>query len=245
MRDIRIHVPAALAAGAHIALPDAAAGHVARVLRLRAGDPVVLFNGDGHEYPARLIQVDARAAVVEIAGSRTANRESPLAITLVQALARGEKMDWIVQKATELGVHAIVPVTSERSEVQLGDARGAKRLDHWRAVTVSACEQCGRNVVPRIDAPRSLQAWLQGGQAHAAALRLALLPNATARNRDLQVPAGTIVLAVGPEGGFGARDEAQLHAAGFSALRLGPRILRTETAGLAALAMLQALYGDA
>ena len=245
MRDIRIHVPTALEAGARITLPAAAAGHVARVLRLRAGDAVVLFNGDGCEYAARLTQVDARNAIAEIAEPRTANRESPLAVTLVQSLARGEKMDWIVQKATELGVQAIVPVTSERSEVQLSDARGAKRLDHWRAVAISACEQCGRNVVPRIDAPQSLQAWLQGDQAQATALQLALLPDAATRYRDLPPPAGAIALAVGPEGGFGERDTAQLHAAGFTALQLGPRILRTETAGLAMLAMLQALHGDA
>lgn len=245
MRVTRIHVDAPLAIGTRLVLPDAAAAHLLRVLRAGIGDACVLFNGDGRDYDAHIVAAGKTSAEVEILDSRMLDNESPLRITLLQALARGEKMDWILQKATELGVADFVPVTSERSEVRLDEKRLDKRLAHWRGVVVSACGQSGRALVPGVSAPSTL------------AQALASLPT-TARQLLLDPQAGTglqslpsqgnqgteVVLAIGPEGGWSSRDSATLHAAGFEGIRLGPRILRTETAGIAAIAALQARYGD-
>ncbi len=243
MRTIRIHVEQPLAAGTTITLPAQAAEHVARVLRLGAGDPLVLFNGDGHDYAGSLAEVGKRQVTVVVERREPVMHESPLPLVLAQGVARGEKMDLIVQKATELGVTAIVPLITERSEVRLDGERAAKRLAHWQAVVASACEQSGRAVLPRIVAPAALAAWL-GSLADDGALRLALLPEGCDRARDLAVAATGAILVVGPEGGLGERDVASLVAHRFRGLRLGPRILRTETAGLAALAAMQALHGD-
>ncbi len=243
MRRIRIHVPVPLAVGVEATLSSAAAGHVLRVLRMAVGDAVTLFNGDGNDYTAELVTADRRTAVARVRGIEAARNESPLPLTLAQGLARGDKMDLVVQKATELGVARIVPLLSERGGVRLDDARGDKRLQHWRMVAAGACEQCGRARLPVIEPPRELDAWL-GQLDDGGALRLALLPDAQQGLRGLPMPATGAVLVVGPEGGLGERDIAALQAGGFSGLRLGPRILRTETAGLAALAALQALYGD-
>jgi 16S rRNA (uracil1498-N3)-methyltransferase len=243
MRIIRIHVDPSLADGTELTLPGQAGEHVARVLRLVAGDPVVLFNGDGRDYAARIITVGKREVVVRIEGVTDVANESPLRLTLAQGVARGEKMDLIVQKATELGVARIVPLLTERSEVKLDPARAEKRLLHWRAVAASACEQSGRASLPVIDPAQTLQSWISS-LATDDALRLALLPEGTVRASALRLLSAGALLVVGPEGGLGERDTAALTDAGFSGLRLGPRILRTETAGLAALAALQALHGD-
>ena len=242
MRVTRIHVDAALSAGASVTLPETAAAHLVRVLRLQPGDACVLFNGDGHDYDARISSIGRRSVEALVLGARAMDTESPLRITLVQGIARGEKMDWILQKATELGVAAIVPVSSERSEVKLDAERAGKRLAHWRSVVISACEQCGRARVPEVAAAQSLQSAL----AELPALpRFLLDPEATESiatiSRSL---AGGGVLAVGPEGGWSPRDRDMLREAGFSGLRLGPRILRTETAGLAAISALQSRFGD-
>ena len=245
MRLTRVHVDAPLAVGLRVPLPSAAAAHLQRVLRLREGDACVLFNGDGNDYDARIHAVGKRELLVDVTASHGVESESPLPITLVQGVARGEKMDWILQKATELGVVAFLAADSERSEVRLDAARAARRVAHWRSVLASACEQCGRARVPAIDVPRPLSAALaalpEGGT------RLLLDPQGI---RDIdglaledQLPMA-VVLAVGPEGGWSPRDREQLHAAGFEGLRLGPRILRTETAGIAAVAALQARWGD-
>ena len=243
MRMTRIHVDASLKVGAELALPDQAAAHVARVLRLGAGDRVVLFNGDGSDYPAELIASGPREVRARVLALQANHRESPLRIELAQALARGEKMDWIVQKATELSVTRIIPLITERSEVKLEDARARKRLQHWRAVAIGACEQSGRAIVPAITAVQSLGAWLAALEETATA-RLALVPGATATPRTLDAIYGHALLAVGPEGGFGENDLALLRDANFRRLAIGPRVLRTETAGIAALAALQSLYGD-
>jgi 16S rRNA (uracil1498-N3)-methyltransferase len=243
MRQIRIHVDSALAPGAELALPGQAAEHVARVLRLVVGDPVTLFNGDGNDYPSTIHTLDKRAVIVRVQSSQAITNESPLMLTLAQGIARGDKMDLIVQKATELGVARIVPLLTERSEVKLDPSRAEKRLQHWRAVAASACEQSGRARVPEIVSAHPLSSWLSG-LAHDGALRLALLPDAGKSSRDLRFGAAGGLLVVGPEGGLGERDISALKAAGFEGLRLGPRILRTETAGLTALASLQALHGD-
>ncbi|MFA6228735.1 MAG: 16S rRNA (uracil(1498)-N(3))-methyltransferase [Rhodanobacter sp.] len=243
MRTIRIHVDLPLAIGSEFALPAQAGEHVTRVLRQVVGDRLNLFNGDGCDYTASIMSVGKREVVVRIESSLALSNESPLKLTLAQGVARGEKMDLIVQKATELGVTCIVPLLTERSEVKLDASRAEKRLAHWRAVAASACEQSGRAALPHITATQPLAAWLDGlGRGNA--LRLALLPEAGHSARELQFGGAEGLLVVGPEGGLGERDIAALSAAGFVGLRLGPRVLRTETAGLAALAALQALHGD-
>jgi 16S rRNA (uracil1498-N3)-methyltransferase len=243
MRQIRIHVESVLAPGVDFRLPVQAAEHVGRVLRLAAGDPLTLFNGDGNDYAAIIHAIDKRTVVVQVQSRQPVGNESPLSLTLAQGIARGEKMDLIVQKATELGVARIVPLLTERSEVRLDPARAEKRLLHWRAVVASACEQSGRARLPEIVAAQPLANWL-GGLVDDGSLRLALLPEATRSSRDLRFGDAGGLLVVGPEGGLGERDINALKTAGFEGLRLGPRILRTETAGLAALASLQALHGD-
>lgn len=243
MRNTRIHVDQPLALATELALPSQAAEHVARVLRMTAGDMLTLFNGDGYDYAATLIAVGKRDVTVRIEEREQIANESPLKLTLAQGVARGEKMDLIVQKATELGVTRIVPLFTERSEVKLDPARAEKRWLHWRAVAASACEQSGRVCVPDVMPAQSLQDWLRSLQDDGA-LRLALLPEGNHRARELRFGEMGGLLVVGPEGGLGDRDVMALKDAGFQGLRLGPRILRTETAGLAALAALQALHGD-
>ena len=243
MRTIRIHVDVPLAIGAELALPAQAGEHVTRVLRQVVGDRLNLFNGDGRDYPASIIAAGKREVMVRVESSLPVDNESPLRLTLAQGVARGEKMDLIVQKATELGVTRIVPLLTERAEVKLDASRAEKRLAHWRAVAASACEQSGRACLPQITAALPLAAWLDGLDQDGA-LRLALLPEARYSARELRFAGAGALLVVGPEGGLGERDIAALTTAGFVGLRLGPRILRTETAGLAALAALQALHGD-
>jgi 16S rRNA (uracil1498-N3)-methyltransferase len=243
MRTIRIHVDMPLASGVEITLPAQAGEHVARVLRMEAGAPVVLFSGhDGMEFDATLASVGKREVIAQVGAGRALDNESPLSLTLAQGVARGEKMDLIVQKATELGIARIVPIVTERSEVKLDAARAEKRLQHWRAVAASACEQSGRARLPQVDAAMPLAAWL-ASLGDGGAMRLALLPEGTKRPSEL-AHVDAAILAIGPEGGFGERDRSALAANGFTGLKLGPRILRTETAGLAAIAALQALYGD-
>ena len=243
MRTIRIHVDLPLAPDTTWPLPAQAGEHVARVLRMAEGDPLTLFNGDGADYPGLIVALGKREVLVRVGAPQSVRNESPLALTLAQGVARGEKMDLIVQKATELGVARIVPLLTERSEVKLDAARAQKRLAHWQAVAASACEQSGRARLPAIAPAIALPAWVDGLSPDAG-LRLALLPEAEDSPRALRFGQAGGLLVVGPEGGLGERDIATLHAAGFRGLRLGPRILRTETAGLAALAALQALHGD-
>ena len=244
MRTIRIHVDQPIPLQQPFALPQQAGEHVARVLRLVVGDPLVLFNGDGLDYPAEITETGKRSVSVQVSASMPNPTESPLPLLLAQGVARGEKMDLIVQKATELGVARIVPLLTERSEVKLDPTRAEKRLAHWRAVLASASEQSGRSRLPEICLPLPLAQWLEGLGADAA-LRLALLPVGERRIGELAPPAAGALLVVGPEGGLGERDIAALQAHGFVGLTLGPRILRTETAGLAALAAMQAIHGDA
>ncbi len=243
MRTTRVHVEAALSVGARCVLPESSATHLVRVLRLEPGDDCVLFNGDGHDYGARLLSAGKRGAEAEVISKRATDNESPLRIVLLQGIARGEKMDLILQKATELGVAAIVPVQAERTEVKLDAERLAKRIAHWRSVIVSACEQSGRARVPALSPPATL--------ADAAndlpddMLRLTLDPAGERSLATMAAPAtATIAIAIGPEGGWSPRDRETLRVAGFEGLRLGPRILRTETAGLAAIAALQSRFGD-
>lgn len=242
MRLTRVYIDAALAIGSLAELPEHAGGHLTRVLRLREGDACVLFNGDGHDYDARITRIGKQGVQAEVIAARRIDNESPLSITLLQGIARGEKMDLILQKATELGVSRVIPVHSERSEVKLDGARAAKRLAHWRGVVTSACEQSGRAMLPVVSEPSPLmQAVTEAGLP---ADRYLLSPLAETGIASMQAPTDRrLLIAVGPEGGWSARDLQSLEGAGFSGIRLGPRILRTETAGLAAIAALQMRWG--
>ena len=241
MRLTRSHVDMPLQAGDEVVLPEDVAAHLLRVLRLQVDDACVLFNGDGHDYDARISMLGKREAQAEVLAARQINNESSLRITLLQGIARGEKMDLILQKASELGVAKILPVMSDRSEVKLDAQRADKRVAHWREVVIAACEQSGRARVPEVLPPQPL--------AQAAGLRSGcgfLMDPTAATSLTLlrDTPMAACTLAIGPEGGWSTRDREQLQAAGFAGLRLGPRILRTETAGLAAIAALQVLAGD-
>ena len=243
MRVPRVHVAQALSAGREVLLPEQAGEHIARVLRLERGHPLILFNGDGREYDATLASLARRAVSANVTGTRIVDRESPLPVTLAQGIARGEKMDWILQKATELGVARIVPIITERTEVKLDEERAERRLLHWNQVIAAACEQSGRTRLPQLDPPQRLDRWL-ATLVDIADFRLALVPGGELTVRTLPPIDHGAILCVGPEGGFSEHDIALLGQAGFATLRLGPRILRTETAGISALAALQALCGD-
>ena len=205
MRVTRCHVDLPLRPGGELALPERAANHLARVLRLREGDACVLFNGDGHDYAARLLSASKREVRVEVLSASKVENESPLRIVLLQGIARGEKMDLVLQKATELGVDAIVPVSGERTEVRLDAERAQKRLAHWCSVVESACEQSGRARVPVVAAPAALEAAARA--LHGDGLRLVLDPQGEQRLQDLAMTAGgSVWLAIGPEGGWSPRD---------------------------------------
>lgn len=241
MRISRVHVEVPVGGRVHLELDGTAANHVARVLRLRAGDPLVLFDDAGGEHAATVVSFGRGTVRVAVGDYQAIDRESPLQVTLVQGISRGERMDVVVQKATELGVWRIVPVLTERTVVRLNAVQAANRLRHWRAVAVAACEQCGRNHVPEIVAPMSLQAFLTSGLPDG--LRLLLQPDGGLRARDLPDSASATLL-IGPEGGLSDAERTAAFAAQFQGLSLGPRILRTETAALAALAVIQQRLGD-
>mgnify|MGYP000892791689 CR=1 FL=1 len=234
-----------LAVGARIALPERVAHHASKVLRLRNGSMLLLFNGEGGEFSARIVAVERATVNVDVLAWSAVERESPLAITLVQALQAGEKMDLTVQKAVELGVTRIVPVISRRGVVRLADERALRRTEHWRGVAAAACEQCGRNRLPEIAPPEGLERWLSR-PTNSGVLRLMLAPAANHSLASLSgpPPEGRIELLIGAEGGLAPEEIGKAALAGFRPVRLGPRILRTETAGLAALAAIQFFWGD-
>jgi 16S rRNA (uracil1498-N3)-methyltransferase len=242
VRLSRVYCEAALEPGAEVALPASAANHVARVLRLRTGAPVVAFDGSGRDYHCEVVAIDGSRVRVRVGEAAEVRRESPLAVTLVQAVSRGERMDLTLQKATELGVRAIVPVFSARSVVRLDERQAAARLRHWQAVVVSACEQSGRSMLPRVHAPLDLAHYL--ADAPHGGLRLVPSPGASDSLAGLSEAPTRAELLVGPEGGFEGGELLAAESAGFKPVRLGPRVLRTETAGIVALAVLQALWGD-
>ena len=243
MRLIRVFTDGALARGARVSIGGAAAAHITRVLRLGAGDPVTLFNGDGMDYPSTISGLRRGSVEVDVEATATARAESPLALTLVQGIARSERMDLVVQKATELGVTAIQPVLTARSVVKLDAGARAKKLAHWRGIAIAACEQSGRARVPALAEPLALSQWLQQ-PAPAGALPLLLAPDA---GRSLVVTAAgarAALLLVGPEGGLDESERDAALAVGYLACRLGPRVLRSETAAVAALTVLQSVAGD-
>lgn len=242
MQRPRIYTPEVLRTGTTQDLPESAAAHVTRVLRLAAGDPITLFDGTGTDYDAVLKVVARSAVTVDVGAGRPAQRESPLAVTLLQGVSRGARMDTVVQKATELGVRRLQPVLTGRSVVRLDAERARARLEHWQRIVISACEQCGRSVLPEVlpacpldDALATLEPGTVG---------LTLDPRGESGLDELLGATHRVALAIGPEGGFTADEIRTLTRAGFRGLRLGPRILRTETAPLAALAILQFARGD-
>jgi 16S rRNA (uracil1498-N3)-methyltransferase len=240
-RTPRVFVHAPLAGGQRLKLEDEAAAHLGRVLRVRVGEAVVLFDGSGLEYDAEVIGATRRTVELAVGARRSVDRESALELVLLQGLCRHERMDWVVRKATELGVSAIRPVLAERSVVKLDPARIPGRIEHWRAIAISACEQSGRNVLPDIFPPLPITSALN---AHAGAMGVMLDPEAPGGVELLQPPEGALCLLVGPEGGLDERERAAAHAAGYTGIRLGPRILRTETAAITGVTLLQARFGD-
>ena len=236
----RFFAPVQLSLGAEIDVPERVARHCA-VLRLRRGDAVVLFNGDGGEFSAELTRVSRDGARAYVISRQTPERESPLAIALAQCVSSGDRMDAALQKSTELGVSSIVPITSERSVVRLSSDRADRRVAHWRNVVIAACEQCGRNRVPEVAAIIDLDAFL--GRAASDGLRLLLAADAARDLKQLE-PTGKVTLLVGPEGGLAPEERQRAEGGGFVPVRFGPRVLRTETAPLATIAAMQALWGD-
>ena len=242
MRFTRAYTDAPLAPGRKVLLDPVASAHLVRVLKLGADAPVVVFNGDGRDYHGRIAKARKDCVEVELEHVQEAVEESPLEVTLGQCIARGEKMDWIVQKATELGASAIVPIVSERTEVRLDPERAARRRLHWRGIAIAACEQCGRARVPDVAEPVELAPWVAAPR-DPDELAIAFDPDGQERLRAL--PAMTrLRLLIGPEGGLTEREVKLAAAAGFRVVRLGSRVLRTDTAGAAAVAALSALFGD-
>jgi 16S rRNA (uracil1498-N3)-methyltransferase len=240
MRITRVYTPDSLAPDSTVVLSAMPSAHLIKVLRLRPGAKAVLFNGDGKDYLCEILLAKAEAAQLRILSAQPAAAESGLKITLLQAICRGDKMDWVLEKATELGVTHIIPVQSERSEVQLDSERAAKRREHWQRVVISACEQSGRAYVPQVEALQPLGHRLSSAM-HADA-KLVLEPGGQPLSRARAL--SSVALAVGPEGGWSERDLAQLALAGFGPVAIGARVLRTETAGIAAISVMQALFGD-
>jgi 16S rRNA (uracil1498-N3)-methyltransferase len=227
-------------AGAVIELGERAAHHATRVLRLAAGDALTLFDGTGGEFDATLERVDKRGATVRVLRFRPLERESALVVTLAQAIAANDAMDSALRRATELGVTSIQPLVTARSAPLPAGERTDKRLAHWRQVAIAACEQCGRNRIPDVAPPRPIADWLREWTGSG----LLFVPGARQSLAAIATPAAPLALLVGPEGGFDARERAAAQAKGFDAIALGPRVLRTETAAAAGLALVQALWGD-
>jgi 16S rRNA (uracil1498-N3)-methyltransferase len=237
----RLYCDSRLSPGAEIVLPETAARHAVTVLRLQLGDTLHLFNGEGGEYSAVLIAVNRRETRVRLLEFHAAERESPLQITLALGISAGERMDYSLQKATELGVTAIQPLATERSVVKLAGERAGKRLQHWQHVVIAACEQCGRNRVPAVAPVQKLFAYLAAADRNK---RLLLLSPDAATPLKQAPRSAAVVLLVGAEGGLAPAEYQAAAASGFEPVSLGPRILRTETAPVAAIAALQTLWGD-
>lgn len=243
MSKNRFYCPDKLALGAIIKLPDSAAIHAVRVLRMTEGDEATLFNGDGFDYSCELTLVKKNEVLAKVKSSKVIDNESPLNITLLQGISSGDRMDYTIQKAVELGVRHIQPIATERSVVKLNQERAAKRLIHWQHVVHSACEQSNRAFVPNVAAPITLNHWL-AENPHQNQCRIQLNPTAAARMAALERPNNEIQLLIGAEGGLNTNEIEMAGNNGFQSVILGPRILRTETAALAAIASMHSIWGD-
>lgn len=243
MSPTRLYSPAPLRPHSQLTLDSDQTRYLTRALRLRPGDTLTLFDGSGGEYGANIVRVGKNGVDVETSAFLDRSAESELAVRLVQGISKGDRMDTVVQKATELGVQRISPVLSEYSVVRLDDEKAAKRRNHWQKIAQSACEQCGRNVVPIIDEVMSINAW--HGKNHSDfSTQLVLTPNAPKTLSSVARPVTELTMLVGPEGGFSNTEQERATNAGFEAVSLGQRILRTETAAIAAISAVQTLWGD-
>lgn len=240
MRPPRIYVEATLGEGSTLRLPARSARHLDQVLRRPAGSPLVLFNGDGLDYAARLLGVERGGATIAVGAPGVREPLPPLDIHLALGISKGERMDYALQKSVELGVTRFTPLFTERTQIQLTGPRLARRLDHWRGVLIAACEQSGRSRLPTLAAALAYPDWLAG--QHGGGFLLD--PEASRSLAGSPAPGSAVTLLIGPEGGFSPRERERARAHGFQGVRLGPRILRAETAPLAAVAIVQALWGD-
>jgi 16S rRNA (uracil1498-N3)-methyltransferase len=241
-RACRVFVDRPLETGRDVLLEGTSANHVARVLRLRVADPLTLFDGHGGEYQARVAELRRDSVLVNVGEHRATERESPLHISLAQGISRGERMDWVVQKATELGVTRIAPLFTERSVVHLDDKQASRKIQHWRSIAISACEQCGRNRIPQIDPPVGVFELLERHPRDVPGVLLS--PDATRRIDPTMLAGKVVTVLIGPEGGLSEVEQETALRRGFMGLRMGPRILRTETAAVCALTLLQQTFGD-
>lgn len=241
MRAIRIYQPGIYAINDKVELSAQASQHVAVVLRMQVDDCLILFCGDNREFSAKIIAINKKRVLVVIVTAYEKNRESPRCIHLAQAISKGDRMEWVVQKATELGVASITPLLTQHCCVKLNAEKLEKKCSQWQAIAVAACEQSGRNQVPIIQAACQIDTYLQ---IVSASVRLILNPQGVTSWRDYSKTTGDIALLIGPEGGLSDNEIMRAQASQFQSMTLGPRILRTETAAIAAVSVLQAVYGD-
>lgn len=240
MRTTRIYTDSELVAGTSVCLDERASHHLSRVLRCKSGDPLIVFNGRGSQCDALVENIGKKQVTVTLREQTQPPTESPLQTHLGIGISKGDRFDWVLQKSTELGVTSITPLLTERTEFRLKAERLEKKLYHWQQILISACEQCGRNVIPRLNPPLSLSEWVTASQA---SLKL-VLHHRSSCGLDTGESPGSVALLIGPEGGLSDSEIGVAEQAGFKALTLGPRVLRTETAPLAALAVIQSLWGD-
>ena len=241
MRVPRIYQPQPLHVGQQLALDSDGANHVGRVLRLPVGADIILFNGEGGQYQCRLVESGKKKVVADVVSFDDRDCESPLKIHLGQGISRGDKMELTIQKAVELGVDSITPLFSERCGVKLSGERLDKKLHQWQRIVISACEQCGRNSVPRVNAPMQLADWLA---EESDELKLNLHPRAEHSINTLPAPDNGVRLLIGPEGGLSGEEIDSASQQGFTDVLIGPRVLRTETAALTVISALQCRFGD-
>ena len=241
MRISRVFVDQPLRPGATVTLDEAAARYVNQVLRLKRGQVVTLFNGDGGEFNASFLEVSRRTVKAGVESHVAIERESPLSLHLGHGLAKGERMDVAIQKAVELGASSITALNTERSVVKLSGERLERRVAHWRSIAIHACQQCGRNRIPRIGSPVDLESWVQADQSD---VRVLLTPTGTRSLGELELSGNSVSLLVGPEGGMTEREENTSIDRGFIPIRIGTRVLRTETASVAGLTAIQLKWGD-
>lgn len=241
MRIPRIYYQGKLNSGENVVLPENASHYVVNVLRLKLSSELILFNGDGKEYWGEIVNISKKNVAIKIIKAQTGNNESPLHIHLLQGISKGDRMDFSLQKAVELGVNRITPILTEFCQVKLDETRLIKKNAHWQSIVISACQQSGRCVLPQLDFPQKFSNSILENKSD---LKLICHPDSQPKNlRELQAPKFVAVL-IGPEGGFSLQEVKQAEQSGFLSCALGPRILRTETAGLAAISLLQTLWGD-
>jgi 16S rRNA (uracil1498-N3)-methyltransferase len=241
MRIPRTYIKQTLVGNSMVTLDAVASNHLTRVLRLKPGAALRVFNGEGGEYDAILQSSSKKQAIIELGAFHAVDRESTLQVTLAQGIARGERMDLIIQKAVELGVSHIVPLQTSRTVVRLDEDRADKRLQHWQGIIIAACEQSGRNTLPTLSAIQSFEQWVTSGDQD---MPVMLDPMAEQTIAGLPQPSGKLELLIGPEGGLSGQERDTAYASGFQGLRLGPRILRTETATISGLSLIQSYWGD-